>query len=224
MGLEESNGTSEAENGLKRVHGTELVGDELNPSLSGLNLSDHVTELVANYTVVDEADAEGLASVSMLDGLFNANASKSKSLNSDTPALGVEVGDNILETLILLSDQVGAGYRDILEGDVGGSRGPQTRAVHLTDLDTRALLLDQEERDSLGAIATGADSDGEVVSENTISDPLLLTVHNVVGAIRGLTSLALELGNVRTSVGLSDSETDDLLTSEAILGNLILKY
>jgi hypothetical protein len=101
-------------------------------------------------------------------------------VHGDTNALAVEVGHDELETLVLLSDQVGDGDLDVLEGDVGGARGPSAGALHLTGRQAGHVALDEQERDAAHALAAGPHSDG---LPRSVSEVMLLTrrTHKVGG-------------------------------------------
>lgn len=118
------------------------------------------------------------------------------------------------EALILLANQVLNRNLDVLEGDVGGARRPDTLAVHLAGADTAEAPLDEEKTDAVHAGTAGAHGGGEVVAPDTVGDPLLLTVDDVVLAVGAELSLAIEAGDVATRIGLSDGEADPLVTGQ----------
>lgn len=119
-----------------------------------------------------------------------------------------------LEALILLANQVLDGNLDILEGHVGGTTAPDSLAVHATSADSTSLALNQQDAETFHAGLASTDSGSEVVCPNTIGDPLLLTVDNVVLAILGELSLAAKIGNITARIRLSDSQADTLVTSQ----------
>lgn len=191
LGLETGNGTAELEHGLGFVHGLGLVDDALEPAAGGLDLAGHVGQLQSDDRVVDQALAERLALVSVLDGLLVADAREADALDDDADALVVEVGHDHSESLVLLADQVLHGDLDILEGDIGGATAPDTLAVHATGADTGEITLDEQKTEAVHARFAGADGSGEVVGPAAVGDPLLLAIDNVVLAILGQLGLAV---------------------------------
>lgn len=87
--------------------------DGFEPGVGCLALADHVAEFVADDRVVDKALAKGLALQRVLEGLFNADASKSAGLHDNTETFVVEVVHDILEALVQFTDQVGLWYFDL---------------------------------------------------------------------------------------------------------------
>lgn len=103
-----------------------------------------------------------------LDGFFNAHTGETVGLDNNTQTLRVEVAHDILEALVLLSNQVLFGDFNILKGDVGGTGRPDTRAVHLAGGDTGHGSLNQYEGDAVEAWFTCAASNSEVIGIDTI--------------------------------------------------------
>jgi hypothetical protein len=82
--LQESDGSTQL-SGLGLVRGVlHLVGNVLEPIMSGLNVTSHMGKLVTNDGVVDKTLTESLSLVSVLEGLLKADASKAVSLDDDT--------------------------------------------------------------------------------------------------------------------------------------------
>lgn len=162
--------------------------------------------------VVDEALAKGLALVSILHRLLVADAGETDTLDDDANALVVEVGHDDLEALVLLADQVLDGDLDVLEGNVGGTAAPHTLAVHLAGGDATSAALNEKHGDAVHAGTAGANGGGEVVAPDTVGDPLLLTVDDIVLAVLRELSLACQVSNVATGIRLSDGEADALVS------------
>lgn len=112
----------------------------------------------------------------------------------------VEVGHNDLESLVLLADQVFYRNLDVFEGDVGGAAAPYTLAVHLAGRNATKAALDEENGDAVHARAACTDSSCEVVTPDTIGNPLLLTVDNVMLAVFGELSFTCQVCNITTSI------------------------
>lgn len=117
------------------------------------------------------------------------------------------------ETLVLLAEEVLDGDLDILKGDVGGSAGPHTLAVHATGADT-LTPLDEQQTHAIHAGAAGTHSSGEVVTPDTVGDPLLLTVDDEVLAILAQLGLAGQVSDVTAGVGLGDGKADALVAAQ----------
>lgn len=204
LSLEAGDGAAELEHGLHLVHALALEDEVLEPVVAGLDLAGHVGQLQPDDRVIDQLLAEGAALVRVLDAVLVTHAREAQALDDDADALVVEVGHDDLEALVLLADQVLDGHLDVLEGDVGGAAAPHTLAVHAAGADAAHIALDEQHRDTIHALLTGADGGGEVVAPDTVGDPLLLAVHDVVLAILGELGLAGKVCNITTSIcGLS---------------------
>lgn len=214
LGLEAGNGTAELEHGLGFVHALALEDDVLQPVVGGFDLAGHVGQLHTDDRVVDQALAEGLALVGVLHGLFVANTGETDTLDDDADTLVVEVGHDDLESLVLLANQVLHGHLDVLEGNVGGTTAPDTLAIHLAGADAASLTLDKKDAQTVHTGLAGTHSGGEVIRVHTVGDPLLLAVDNVVLAILAELGLAAQVGNITAGIGLSDSQTDALVTGQ----------
>lgn len=183
LGLQAGNSATELQHGLHLAHSLALEDEVLEPVVRGLDLAGHVGELEADDGVVDEALAEGLALVRVLDGLLVADAREADALDDDADALVVEVGHDHLEALVLLADQVLHGHLDVFEGDVRGAAGPDALAVHLARRYAARAALDEQDRDAVHAGPAGAHGGCEVVAPDTVGDPFLLAVDDVVLAV-----------------------------------------
>ena len=75
----------------------------------------------------------------------------------------VKIGHDDTETLVLLSDQVLNWHLDIFESDIGRSTRPDTLAVHSPGLDTAEAALDEEDADTIHALAARSNGRGEVL-------------------------------------------------------------
>lgn len=118
------------------------------------------------------------------------------------------------EALVLLAEQVLNGHLDVLKGDVGGTTGPHTLAVHSSRRNTAMLPLDQQQADTVHARTPGTHSGGEVVAPDAVGDPFLLAVDNVVFAVLAELSLARQVRDVGARIGFSDGQADALITIE----------
>lgn len=213
LSLERGNGATKAQHGLGLAHLLALVDKVLKPVVRSLDLAGHVSKLHADDRVLHELLAESATLVGVLDALLEADTREAQRLDDNTHALVVEVGHDDAETLVLLAEQVLNGDLDILEGDVGSTRGPDTLAVHAAGADT-LTTLDEEERDAVHAGAASADGSGEVVGPDTVGDPLLLTVDDEVLAILAQLSLASKVGDITSSIRLSNGQADTLVTAQ----------
>jgi hypothetical protein len=221
LGLERGDGTAKLEGSLELVEVGGLVNQLLHPCGRSLDLADHVCELETDDRVVDQSLAKGLTLVGVLDGLLVADTGEADALANDTHALVVEVGHDDLEALVDLAENVLDRDLDVLECDVGRSGGPDTLAVHAAGGDTWTAL-DEQNSDAVHSRSSIARSDSgcEVICPDSVGDPLLLTVDNVVLAILGQLGLALECGDIGTTIGLGHSKTDTLVTRENLVGDL----
>lgn len=214
LGLEAGDGTTQLEHSLGLLHALALEDDVLEPVVGGFDLAGHVSELHADDRVVDQALPEGLALVGVLHGFLVADTGEAAALDDDSDALVVEVGHNDLEATVLLANQILDGNLDILEGHIGGSTAENALAVHAAGANTASRALDQKDTETVHAVLAGANSSGEVIGPDTICDPLLLTVDNVVLAILAELSLTAEISHITARIGLRDSQANALVTSQ----------
>lgn len=225
LGLATSNGTTKSKHGLLLGEHLALEDQVLEPGVGGLDSNGHVGELGSDDGVLNQRLAESLSLVGVLAGLLVANSRSSVCLDDDTNSLVVEVGHDDLETLVLLAEQVLHGDLDILHGDPGRAGRQHTLSVHSSGLKTLHASLEQQNRDTVHARAgaTGSDGNSEVVSPDTVGDPLLDTVDNVELSVGGLLGGSGDVGNIGASVGLSDTQTDSLGTVEQAGEDSLLK-
>jgi hypothetical protein len=198
--LQTGNSATELQHGLHLIHLLALVDEVLHPVVACLDLACHMRKLEANDGVIDEALAESPALVRVLDALFVADTSEAQTLNDDADTLMVEVCHDDLESLVLFADEVLDGNLDVLEGNIGSTAAPYTLAVHLASGNTTSAALDQEHRHAVHALSARADSGCEVVGPNTVGDPLLLAVYDVVFAVFGELGFAGEVRDVATGI------------------------
>lgn len=222
--LEGGDGATKTEHGLGLVHVFGLVGDVFEPVVGTLDLAGHVCELEADDGVLEEGLAEGLALVGVAVGFFVADAGEAVALDDDAEALVVEVGHDDFEALVFFANEVLDGDLDVFEGDVGGARGPDAGAVHLAGGDTGHGLFDEEDRNAVHAGVGGAsaDSNGKVVGPDTVGDPFLLTVDNVVLSIWSLDGGGGQTSDIGSSIRLGDGQTDSLLAVDNTWDDTVL--
>ena len=96
-------------------------------------------------------------------------------LTNHGPSLVVKVAKNDLDTLVLLAQHVLSRDLDIVECHVSGTGGGRVRGLDLLGLDTLAAL-DKEDTEAL----VGSNTGDEVVRPDTIGDPLLSSVDDLV--------------------------------------------
>lgn len=216
LGLAAGNGTSKSEHGLLLVEHLALEDQVLEPGVGGLDSDGHVSELGSDNRVLDQGLAEGLSLVGVLAGLLVTDSRSSVGLDDDSNSLVVEVGHDDLETLVLLAEQVLNGDLDVLHGDPGRSGRKHTLSVHSSGLKTLHASLEEQNGDTVhaGAGAAGSDGNGEVVGPDTVGDPLLDTVDNVVLSVGGELGGGGDVGDIGTGIGLGDTQTDSLGTVE----------
>ncbi len=82
--------------------------------------------------------------------------------------------------MVLLSDQVLYWDFDVFECDVGCTGRPDALAVHFARAHATEGALDQKNTDTVHAGSTSANSSCEVIAPDTVCDPLLLAVDDVV--------------------------------------------
>ena len=122
--------------------------------------------------------------------------------------------ERTLESTILLPNEILNGNLDILEGYVCGTTAPDTLAIHLAGGNSTVLTLDEENTKTVHARLAGTNSRSEVIRPDTVCDPLLLSVNDVVLSVRGELSFAAKVGHITTRIGFRNSKTDSLVSSQ----------
>lgn len=129
---------------------------------------------MTNDGLINEALAKDNTLVRPLQALLGDEARSCNGAAGHGPTLVVEVAEDDVDTLVLLAEQVLHGDLDVVKGDVGGSGGGGVGGLDGLCLDALAAL-DQHDAEGLA----GADTDDEVVAEDTVGDPLLGSVDNL---------------------------------------------
>lgn len=132
--------------------------------------------LLTNDGLVNEALAKDNALVRPLQALFRDEARGGNGAAGHGPALVVKVAEDDVDALVLLAEQVLHGDLDVVKGDVGGSCGGGVGGLDGLCLDALAAL-DEHHAEGLA----GADTDDEVVAEDTVGDPLFGSVDDLYG-------------------------------------------
>ncbi|KAI6756405.1 hypothetical protein HG530_012141 [Fusarium avenaceum] len=121
--------------------------------------------------------------------------------------------DRVINKLLTKGASLAAVLDGLLVANTGESKG--------LDDDTHALMVEVGHDDwrhfSTGTLTSSnviSYSNGKVVRPDTVGDPLLLTVDDVVFAILAQLSLAGQVGNITTGIGLSDGQADTLLAAQ----------
>merc|ERR1719511_43804 len=117
----------------------------------------------------------------------------------------IEILHDVLEAFVLLANQVTLWHVDVVKRDVCGAGRPHSGALHLARREAWHATLDELEAQTPHAWAAGAASNGEVVSEDAVRDPLLLSVQDVVVALE--LGSAPEVGDVTACSWLRDAKT-----------------
>lgn len=133
------------------------------------------------------------------------------------------------EALVLLAEQIFDRHLDVLEGDVRRAAGPDTLAVHPPRRDTTVLPLDKEQADTVHARSARANRSSEVITPNTVGDPLLLAIDDVVLAILAELRLASQVRDVRARIRLGDGQAYALVAvqdpgQDAVLETLLAEF
>jgi hypothetical protein len=120
--------------------------------------------------------------------------------------------EHTFEALVLLADQVLDRHLHILERDIRSSGRPHPLAVHSPRAHASSGSLNEQNTDSIHAVLASSNGSGEVVAPDTVGDPLLLSVHNIMLAVVAKLGLASKISDITTSIWLRDGQTDALVT------------
>ncbi|KAF5137235.1 hypothetical protein E5D57_001011 [Metarhizium anisopliae] len=77
--------------------------------------------------------------------------------------------------------------------------------------------------DAVHAFTAGSHGSGEVVSPDTVGNPLLLAIDNEVLAVFAEPGLASQVGNITTSIWLRNGQADALITGENTRHDAVLE-
>mmetsp|Transcript_20160 Transcript_20160/g.35830 ORF Transcript_20160/g.35830 Transcript_20160/m.35830 type:complete len:219 (+) Transcript_20160:509-1165(+) len=188
--------------------------------MSCLDVASHLCNLPSDHRVLDQCLPEGLALVGELHSLLEADSAEAVRHGTDGKSLVVEVLHDVLKALVLLSQQVRLWNLDVVKGDVGGARRPNTGALHLPRLHARHVLLHEEEAQAAHASSARTAGHGEVVSEDAVGDPLLLAVEYVVVSFE--LGGGLQVGHIAACCRLCDGKAADFLTPQALWDHALL--
>lgn len=224
--LEESNLTGEELCLVLVVHLGHLEGHVLQPRLGRLALGDDSSELGSDNGLTDQGLAKGLPLVGPHHQLGADSTRGADGRAAHDPSLVVEVGQNDGDTSTFLSDEVLGWHLGLIVHDVRGTSSGAVRSLDLLRLDTATASWDTQNGKAflLAVVAQNLDGRGEVVGKHTVCDPLLGSVDDVVRSIGRPASGRLDATeNVGSCESLSDRETDELLTGEDRLNDLLLE-
>mmetsp|Transcript_10887 Transcript_10887/g.21065 ORF Transcript_10887/g.21065 Transcript_10887/m.21065 type:complete len:262 (-) Transcript_10887:653-1438(-) len=191
----------------------------------GLHLSSHLCELPPDHLMVHQLLPERLPLQGVLQSLLVAHSRETIGLNAESQSLIVEVLHDVLEPLVLLADQVLHRNVHVLKSHVSSPTRPHAHALHLTSGDPLELPFDQKHTHTVHSTTGGtcANGCGEVVGKDSIGDPLLLSVHDVVLSIWSLSGLRCQPGNITSCSRLGDGQADELLSLKAGTDNSVLQ-
>ena len=129
----------------------------------------------------------------------------------------VKVGEDDVDALVLLAEEVLDGHLDVVKGDVCCASRGRVGGLDGLSLDTLAAFYEQN-----AEALVSLDAGDEVVTEDTVGDPLLGAIDNVVLAFRGLDRGSSETSDVRARKSLGDGQADLLLAAEDLVRDAIL--
>lgn len=130
----------------------------------------------------------------------------------------VEVAQNNVDTLVLLAEQVLGRDLDVIKGDERRTGGSRVTSLDEFGLDALAALNEQDAQTFIRL--HGRD---EVVTEDTVGDPLLGTVDNIMFAIGSLLGRGAQPSDITTGESLRDGQANLLLTAKALVCDLLFK-
>ncbi len=125
------------------------------------------------------------------------------------------------EALVFLADEVLDRDLDVFECNVSGAAAPDALAIHPSCADTAVFPLDEEDGDTVHAFLASAHSGGEIVAPDTIGDPLLLAVDDVVLAVLCEFRFTRQVRDVAAGIWLGDGKTDSFIAVQYARNNPI---
>jgi len=117
------------------------------------------------------------------------------------------------EALVFLADEVLHGDFDVFECHIGCATAPDTLAIHPPGTDSTVFAFNEEHGNTIHAFLAGANGGSEVVTPDTIGNPLLLSIDDVVFAIFCELRFAGQVCNVTASIWLRNGKTDSLIAA-----------
>mmetsp|Transcript_36528 Transcript_36528/g.82728 ORF Transcript_36528/g.82728 Transcript_36528/m.82728 type:complete len:249 (-) Transcript_36528:122-868(-) len=196
---------------FSRSHrGGYAVREALYERVRRLNLASHVRQLETDNLVVLQLLPKCLALPRPRYGFGEAHASKPVRLDGEPEPLG----HKITEQDAGVPDEVGLGDADLVELDVCGARAVDPHALERPHAHPWPRPLNQQERHSRHprVLATRPDRCREEVRKHAARDPLLEARHDEEIAV--LNRRRLEVGDVRSTVGLAHRKRDTLLPEQ----------
>mmetsp|Transcript_12214 Transcript_12214/g.23643 ORF Transcript_12214/g.23643 Transcript_12214/m.23643 type:complete len:546 (-) Transcript_12214:425-2062(-) len=223
LDLAQSCGATEFEEPFLAVHLVQLEADVLDLGPVSLNLSCHLSQLVPNHLMFDQFLPEGLSLVGVLKRFLVEHTGETGSRHAQTETLVVEVVHDVLESLVLLSNQILHRDLHIIEGDERSAAAPHAHAVHLPRAHACELSGHQQKRETPEAGFSSPACDGEVVCKHSVGDPLLLPVEDVVLPVGGLRGSCGQIRNVAAGCRLCDAQADELVSVQTGLHHPVLQ-
>ena len=154
------------------IHVLHLVRDVLEPVLGGFCLRNHVRELSTNDRLRVQWLPECLPLVDPLQALLHDHAHVPRSATAHGPSFVIEVAENDENSSALRAERVLHGHLDVLEGDVGSTRGGRVRGLDRLCLNTLPAL---NENDSKALVRLAANC--EAMSRSSANVPHKRNMH-----------------------------------------------
>lgn len=194
------------------------MGEVLEPILASLIERNHSSQLLTNNRLRDERLSEHNPLVGPLHTLIDHRASIPNHSATHDPTLMVEVAENNLQSLILLSQQVLDRDLNIIKGDESSTRGGGVGSLNLLGLDTLAA---RDEEDGQALLCT--DCGREPVGKRAVRDPLFSSIDDVELPTRRLLRGRADSRNITSCKSLRNSQRNILLARENLLHNPLLE-
>jgi hypothetical protein len=113
--------------------------------------------------------------------------------------------------LVFFSNEVLYWDFDIFKGDIRGAGRPHSLTVHPTSADATEVTLNEKNGDAVHAFVACPYCSREVIAPDTIGDPLLLAIDDVVLPILTELSFASQVRHVRACIWFRDGKADPLV-------------
>src|SRR5271155_5801952 len=155
--------------------------------------------------MINQLLAKGLPLKRILESFLITHPGESIRLDYNPQSLMIEIGHNNLESLILLPNQILHRNFDILKVDIRSPTGPHALTIHPSNTHSRHSLLNQQKTHSIRSRTPRTDSNSEIIRPNSIGDPFLFSIDDIMFSVFGFLGFTHEIGDVGTCIGFSDT-------------------
>src|SRR5277367_1256139 len=155
--------------------------------------------------MINQLLAKSLPLESKLESFLITHSGESIRLDDNSHSLMIEIGHDDLKSLILLPNQILHRNFDILKIDIGSPTCPDSLTIHSSNTHSWHRLLNQQKTHPFHPRPTSTDCNSEIIRPNSVGDPLLLTIDDVMFSIFSFLGFSDEIGDVGSCIRFGDT-------------------